>query len=92
MTCKWPMTPPAPEAGEPSPWWSHARGNQVDEALRHFAADARVVVEGVVPELTRADLQTSYDFQIVHDFLLSESTVLGAVPDGPVRGQTVFGT
>src|SRR5215471_16138771 len=32
---------------------SHARGDQVDEVLRHFAVDARVMVEGVVPEQDR---------------------------------------
>src|SRR5215470_5255112 len=33
--------------------WSHALGDQLDEALRHFAVDGRVVVEGVVPEQDR---------------------------------------
>src|SRR5262249_2750338 len=126
--------------------WSHTFGDQVDEVLRRFAVDARVVVEGAVTEqdlgrrhgvhlvlyqalligkqfvdlalcpvlvdepvatkrvrvllmgdaqnlgclgfesleLTRADLQASDDFQIVHYFLPDEGTVLGVVPGGPL--------
>src|SRR6516225_5335928 len=50
--------------------WSHALGDQVDEVLRHFAVDGRVVVEGVVPEQDRGRLHS------VH-LVLDQSLLIG---------------